>query len=816
MYYNIASFSGPIEGKVGTDLQINGGAIQTATGNIDISVGRDLNFNTAKVMGVDTFGAIRTTGWSESTSEYWTYAGGGNITLDVAGNVGKKIGEGQWTTAIATINSQWDSLNGSASSGFCWSAGYEVKSPQTVTTGIATMGGGDLVVHTGGDFLTQAGTFGRNDKGDLVVHAGGDIKGRFLNAKGRAEINAMGNFGDAYNRPVFEAFDSRINLTAQGNIELAGVVNPFIVAVSTAVRDQDFNKLRSFNIGYSENASVSLRAVGNVTFGGKDIFHNPTNYRTEEILPPSLNVEAGGDIRLMQDIALLPSPKGSLRLIAGGSIDGHTDSASRAQIFMSDMSPADVYSDTARPNLINDLFLRFRHAETPIHAGDAAAVEVYARQDIKDLKLFLPKRAEITAEKGDIRDIFYYGQNIKADDVSKVRAIEGDILFSLQGISGESIEDTGLIQAGPGSLFLQAGGSITLGNTRGIQTVGNAFNPILGTKGSDIVILSGYNLQMKTADAGSFFDQIRTAGTDYSTLMAEGKKDEAQQVIEKTRKETIDPLLGSPSGSGDINMTTSQISTVSGQDNIYIIAGGKLDVGRSTFFSSEQEVQKTGIFTAGGGGINIYANGDVNVNESRVMTFFGGAITVWSDSGNINAGRGSKTQVNASPPKQKAQYDDNNNLIGYSVVFTPPAVGSGIRAVTFDPDGAVGSLQAPPPGDIYLFASRGKIDAGEAGISGGKVVLGATQILNVGNISFTSGSVGVPVSSEGTAGIGTLSGSGMATAASSQTMMSDASSIGAERASQASKMIDEIMTKWLDVKVIDFVQDDKVQDDKEE
>jgi hypothetical protein len=56
----------------------------------------------------------------------------------------------------------------------------------------------------------------------------------------------------------------------------------------------------------------------------------------------------------------------------------------------------------------------------------------------------------------------------------------------------------------------------------------------------------------------------------------------------------------------------------------------------------------------------------------------------------------------------------------------------------------------------------------------------------------------------------------MATAASSQTMMSDASSIGAERASQASKMIDEIMTKWLDVKVIDFVQDDKVQDDKEE
>jgi filamentous hemagglutinin len=103
-------------------------------------------------------------------------------------------------------------------------------------------------------------------------------------------------------------------------------------------------------------------------------------------------------------------------------------------------------------------------------------------------------------------------------------------------------------------------------------------------------------------------------------------------------------------------MTTSQISTNSGKDNIYIIANGKLDVGKSTFFEKEADRAKTGIFTAAGGAINIFVNGDVNVNESRVMTFEGGDITIWSDSGNINAGIGSKEEVVASPPHEVLQY----------------------------------------------------------------------------------------------------------------------------------------------------------------
>jgi len=191
------------------------------------------------------------------------------------------------------------------------------------------------------------------------------------------------------------------------------------------------------------------------------------------------------------------------------------------------------------------------------------------------------------------------------------------------------------------------------------------------------------------------------------------------------------------------------------------------------------------------------------------MSFEGGDIIVWSDSGNIYAGRGAKAEVIASPPHASPIFDDQDNIIGYSVKFTPPAVGSGIRAVTFDPDGATGPEVAPPAGDIYPHAKL--IDAGEAGIAGGNIYLQAQQVLNVGNISSIGSVVGVPITTA-TTSIGTLSGSGSATQNSQ--LMSSASGLGEANAARASQMMDDIMTKWLDVKVIDFIINDGDDNDK--
>ncbi|MGA9110651.1 MAG: filamentous haemagglutinin family protein [Smithella sp.] len=812
MSYNLASYSGSIEGTVGQDLQINGGAIQTATGDINITVDGNLILTDAMVRGIETLGAIRTTGWSNSTRNYYTYAGGGNISLNVGGNIGQEISAEQWTTSM--MNTQWDYttkpvVSNPNNAGVYWSASYGSGSPaENPTAGLATMGGGNLDVRAGGDFLTQAGTFGQNNSGDLVIYAGGDVIGRFLNTQGRMEINAMGNFGTPNQPQVVEAFDSQINITAQGNIYMATVVNPLFAETLISFTEAKYMNLTSVNIGYSENTSVNLTAGGDVTIGYSDPYLNllPWDIYAEETLPPTLNITAGGDILVLHDFALLPSPTGNLSLIAGGSISGlygySSGSPERAKIYVSDISPANVYNDAAAPAIINDLFSPYFHAPQPVHEGDTDPVVISAGQNIENIELFLPKKAEITAEDGDISGLYYFGQNINSTDVSEIAAIQGNINFSIQSSDPNPL-NTGVVQAGPGTLFIQAGGSITLGNAQWVQTVGGSYNPILGTKGSDLIIIAGYN-KYTPADIENFFDTINTMAQNYTILMDAGQTDQANELLQQTKTQTVAPMLSSPSGSGNIEMTSSQISTTSGKDNIYIIAAGELDVGKSTFFNNAADVQKTGIFTAGGGAINILTNGDVNVNESRVMTFEGGDITVWSESGNINAGRGAKEEVIASPPTLVADYSDGV-LSGYQVEFTPPAVGSGIRAVTFSPTGPTG--QAPPEGDIYLFAISGIIDAGEAGISGGKVVLAATQVLNVGNISSTSGSVGVPSVTTATTSLGSLSGSGSATQNSQ--MLSSAAGIGAAGNANASQMLDDVMTKWLDVKVIDFILDDE-------
>jgi hypothetical protein len=136
------------------------------------------------------------------------------------------------------------------------------------------------------------------------------------------------------------------------------------------------------------------------------------------------------------------------------------------------------------------------------------------------------------------------------------------------------------------------------------------------------------------------------------------------------------------------------------------------------------------------------------------------------------------------------------------MVFTPPAVGSGVRALVYGDN-------PPEPGNVHLFATNGIIDAGEAGIAGGQITLAALKVNNASNISFSAGSIGVPQSSEGTASLGTLAGTGIT---QNTQMNTDASSIGVSRA-QASQMVEDIIAKWLDVKVVDFVEDDADSDD---
>lgn len=843
MSYNLASFGGPIRGYVGEDLILNGGVIQTATGNIDITVGRDLN------VGLDSsenLGAIRTTGQAIGTpqgqpttgnaaTDYWNYSGGGNITLNVGRYAGTENSGGQWSTAVDTNGNQWDSFTALLVPDVStvkvaydrldqFSADYT-----TGTAGIATMGGGSVTVHTGSDFLVQAGTFGLIDQGNLSILAGGNISGRFLNADGHGVINAMGNFGsygqNGNGRQQIELFSSQMTVTAQGDIQIGAVVNPSVASNKVSPYSKYF-----VDCTYNQNTSITLQAGGNVTIAGLAPFYKYTfagASTNETVMPATVNVSAGGNIYLLNNLTLTSSPIGQLSLVAQENIIGNNVNVT-PQILLSDIAPAYWYGRFRVPNItfvkgggwIDDMTFNYhgyyrpedavlQANDAPLHLGDSTPVNISAGGDIENLKFLLPKQADFTAG-GDIVNITYGGQNIGANDVSQIVA-QGNITmqYSLTSSSVSpnlSNPSDGLIQGGPGTLLVQAGGLIDLGTAaNGIQTIGNGANPALGTGKSNLIVVAGYTFNTSNPEdfttfstgLSNFFSEIQTAGDNYAKMLSDGNQAGAAALLQTTKQGTIDKFLGASinaPGTGDIDMTFSQIATSIGQSNIYVIAAGTLNVGQSALSSAGSANTNTGISTGGGGSINIFTNGNVNVNESRIMSFYGGDITVWSDNGSINAGRGSSTAVSALPPRKVLE---NGVLV---TVFEPPAIGSGIRAVTygFDP---------PTPGAIHLYAPNGNIDASEAGISGSEVILAAVHILNAVNISFTTGSVGVPVATTGTVGLGALSGQGSVATQSSQ-MLGDVSGINAANATQASEMIDNIMAKWLDVKVVDFVQEE--------
>jgi hypothetical protein len=127
---------------------------------------------------------------------------------------------------------------------------------------------------------------------------------------------------------------------------------------------------------------------------------------------------------------------------------------------------------------------------------------------------------------------------------------------------------------------------------------------------------------------------------------------------------------------------------------------------------------------------------DLQVNESRVFAADGGDILVWSTRGDIDAGRGAKTAISAPPPV--ITFDQNGRAI---TTFPAALTGSGIQTLA--------TSEGQKPGDVDLFAPRGVVNAGDAGIVAGNLTIAATAVLGADNISVSGVSVGVPVDTGG-------------------------------------------------------------------
>lgn len=258
------------------------------------------------------------------------------------------------------------------------------------------------------------------------------------------------------------------------------------------------------------------------------------------------------------------------------------------------------------------------------------------------------------------------------------------------------------------------------------------------------------------------FAEVRQGGIENSLGLIE----QAERDGFARSRTAIETLFPGDRWQGDLRLAFSGIRSLDDGDINFFVPGGAVDVGLAGNFAGfNKESGLLGIISQRYGAINGVAHGDININQSRIFALDGADITLWSSTGDIDAGRGAKTALTIPPPI--AVQDPLTGAI--SLEFPPAVSGSGIqtarnvRKQVFDRGPLLLSANGEPraggdsrtsrqrwfrslaAGDVYLFAPEGAIDAGDAGIQvDGNIFLDANEVIGTDNIDVGGISIGVP------------------------------------------------------------------------
>lgn len=725
---------------------------------------------------------------------------GGDITLRAGGTIegvytGQKMTD--WLVRSGTLADNatptvWG-INVSGDRGSQTGSTPAAKGIRHFNQNVGALGGGNVSVEAGGDIRNLSvmipttgkplGTVSStpnqwvkngiavNGGGDLALTAGNDIiGGEFFAGKGTAALKAGGSIANngAGQGAVFELADARFDVQARQDITIGGVYNPTLLKQTQLVGGES----RFFTYG-PDSAVAFLASAGNINF------QNTAGAGFEySVYPGTVQAAAlSGDIGINRSMTLFPSAKGQLELLAGRNVRSSAVAGETVAINMSDtdvsllpnmLAPVRSLEGSLHDGLIRarerlDPFspaLNIIHAAAPVHLSNAGKPVI--RANLGDIAFapgaqvifFLPKASEFSAGR-DIKNLSLSGQNLANDDVSLLQAGR-DITFNTQiSPDGVVLANPNKIEVGgPGQLQVLAGRDINLGSSAGIRTIGNIVNPALSPAGAAINVLAGLS---DVIDYAGFIERYQANPEYRAELQALAGLDAQQQrehlstflrVLFEEVKQSAAAAAAKPAGQraklyqrgfdaietlfpgdhydGDLSLVFSQIKTLDGGGINLAAPGGKIDVGLAGQLAGiRKAADELGIVVQQEGDLNALIDQDFNVNQSRVFTLKGGDITVWSSKGSIDAGKGAKSTIAAPPPVTLV--DEKGNIV---TLFPPIVSGSGIQAIG--------------NGQVTLAAPKGIVDAGEAGISGGQIVIAATAVVGASNIQASGGTVGVP------------------------------------------------------------------------
>ncbi|WP_262963882.1 filamentous haemagglutinin family protein [Methylobacter psychrophilus] len=666
------------------------------------------------------------------------------------------------------------------------------------------------------DFLTNQVEV--NGGGAMQISAGGDIAGgTYYLGKGNGTMTAGGQVtgGSVFTKgPEFLIGDTKFSVNAGSGASITGVSDPMIEHKAD-VNFFSYSAASAINIG-SLSGDIILSSDGSI-FPRSNT--NSNQQTLARIYPASLHSTAfGGSIELTDEIILFPGANAELSLLAEQNITA--DLGIRLGMSDGDRTLLPYPESPLSRNNMSAVIGRIDpfggdskllHAAVPIHSGDNQPVRLVTRQgDIENIGFNLAKKALIKSGH-DIVNLSLAIQHVNEGDVTLLEATR-DLLDTSDrdpatgGLLGNSAK---IEVGGPGEVLVKTGRNIDLGASGGISTLGNVVNTVLPGQGANLTILAGANgeldysgfiatylqgndkytpaltqvtllitdfmrsrmndsalsdsdaleafAELNSSDFMAiqtqinaiilpvFFNEIKESGTASAGTGLLGNKPGFA---------VIDKLFPGSAWKGDVNMFFSKINTIDNGNINLVVPGGMVNAGLAVSFTGAKPASELGIVAQREGNINAMVHNDFTVNTSRVFALDGGDIMIWSSAGNIDAGRGAKSAIAAPPPI--VSFDQNGNM---KITFPPIVSGSGIRTAA--------SSIGVEPGDVYLFAPTGVVDAGEAGIGGKNVFIAATAVLGANNIQVSGVGTGVPVASTGSIAAG-MTGTSNMTASVSQ------------------------------------------------
>jgi filamentous hemagglutinin family protein len=665
-------------------------------------------------------------------------AAGGNVTLIAGNNI---------DSTPVVPSRQAPGASGAYGAGdVTLIAGNQITGNYTVTDGTGTMLAGVPVSSAQAAILqnpsANASAYATT-LGDLVTaveqsqNSGGNVGVAPVNGKPSTAAVTLGLTTGSW------------NVWAANDISIKQVINP----------NGAFNDSQSFAYNYAPDAAVNLWAGNAIELVGGSFGSAASSVRATPIYAPSLSLNAGaGGIKVDKTIVLVPSSEGALSIITrnGGNLSGAVVSGSTVLngIVMSDSASGDYTTFVSEHDNIhlNDPNPQPVYVDISGSIGSfSLTVPTFADITVESTQPFVTPDGSVVY---GAYNFGFRGRNLSASQTTSINVL-GDIVYrgilTTLGLTADELADPlpALMFSDSADTFITS--KLTFDPVTGkviyvgvmsasdlafllnpqiivLDANGNpVLQPLLDANGNPVLDANGNpeitpETQPLALDATqqAMITQLYTASQSASlgdqglSLAGPGTFNVAANSMDLGVSggiRVLAPDAGlaavSPYGAnlnvttlGDLTMTSTKISNESYLGNVNVNVGGTLDAG-GQFTALGNTSAPKGIYTTSGGNVSVTANGDVNVDGSRIAAYDGGNINVESFNGDVNAGAGGAGYVAMSA----LQLNPLGQLFG--IPATIP--GSGILATT-----VVGSDALL--GNITVSAPNGSINASLGGI----------------------------------------------------------------------------------------------------